>query len=168
MPKIIENLENRLIDEARKQIQEQGYSAVTIRSVANACGVGVGTVYNYFTSKDDLLAAYMLQDWKQSMDIACSAGAHAQSPLTVLETLYVQICGFVGRYEDVFRDPEARVGFSPNYTRYHRELRNQIAAPIRKFCESDFAADFVAEAMLTWTLAGRSFEELYGMIEKLF
>ena len=36
MPKIIENLENRLIEEAKKQIQEQGYGAVTIRSVANA------------------------------------------------------------------------------------------------------------------------------------
>ena len=34
MPKIIENLENRLIEEARKQIEEAGYSAMTIRSVA--------------------------------------------------------------------------------------------------------------------------------------
>ena len=48
MPKIIENLENRLIREAEKQIAESGYAAMTIRSVAKACGVGVGTVYNYF------------------------------------------------------------------------------------------------------------------------
>ena len=59
MPKIIENLENRLISEAKKQIAEAGYNAVTIRSVAKACGVGVGTVYNYFESKEALLAAFM-------------------------------------------------------------------------------------------------------------
>ena len=44
MPKIIQNLENRLIEEAKKQIRESGYGALTIRSVAKACGVGVGTV----------------------------------------------------------------------------------------------------------------------------
>lgn len=55
MPKIIENLESRLIEEAKKQIEESGYEAVTIRSVARACGVGVGTVYNYFPSKEVLI-----------------------------------------------------------------------------------------------------------------
>ena len=41
MPKIIENLESRLLAEAERQIREDGYSAMTIRSVAKACGVGV-------------------------------------------------------------------------------------------------------------------------------
>ncbi len=50
MPKIIENLQSKLIEEAKKQIEEAGYGAMTIRSVAKACGVGVGTVYNYFSS----------------------------------------------------------------------------------------------------------------------
>ena len=63
MPKIIKNLERILLEEARNQIEASGYSAVTIRSVAAACGVGVGTVYNYYASKDELLAAYMLEDW---------------------------------------------------------------------------------------------------------
>ena len=53
MPKIIENLKDRLIAEAEKQIAESGYGAVTIRSVAKACGVGVGTVYNYFPSSKE-------------------------------------------------------------------------------------------------------------------
>ena len=52
MPKIIENLPERLAEEARRQIEESGFSAMTIRSVAAGCGVGVGTVYNYFPSKE--------------------------------------------------------------------------------------------------------------------
>ena len=44
MPKIIENLPQRLTEEARRQIEQSGFSAMTIRSVAKGCGVGVGTV----------------------------------------------------------------------------------------------------------------------------
>ena len=33
----------------------------TVRSVAAGCGVAVGTVYNYFSSKDMLIAAFMLE-----------------------------------------------------------------------------------------------------------
>ena len=35
---------------SRKLIQQQGWSAVNIRSVAAACGVSVGSIYNYFDS----------------------------------------------------------------------------------------------------------------------
>ena len=38
MPKIIENLEMRLVEEARKQAHQMGYSGVTVRSVAAAWG----------------------------------------------------------------------------------------------------------------------------------
>ena len=46
MPKIIENVREQLLTEAKRQIAENGYSATTIRSVAGACGLGIGTVYN--------------------------------------------------------------------------------------------------------------------------
>ena len=67
MPKIIENIREKLLEEAKRQVSESGYSSMTIRSVATACGVGTGTVYNYFPSKDMLVASFMLEDWM----IAC-------------------------------------------------------------------------------------------------
>ena len=47
-------------------------------------------------------------------------------------------------------------------------LPRQLAQPLRKFCGSDFSAEFLAEALLTWTMAGKPFNEIYGMMEKLF
>ena len=47
MPKIIENVKQKLMDETRRQIAECGYDAVTVRSVAKACEIGIGTVYNW-------------------------------------------------------------------------------------------------------------------------
>jgi len=168
MPKIIENLESRLMEEARKQIQETGYSAMTIRSVASACGVGVGTVYNYFSSKDELLANYLLHDWKQCIAVIYQAEADAGTPATVVRCMYDQLLSYANRHQAIFRDPAAMIGFAGSFSRYHALLRAQLSAPLRKFCDSDFAAEFIAEALLTWTMAGKSIDEIYGMIEKLF
>jgi AcrR family transcriptional regulator len=52
VPKIIENIREQLLNETRAQVERQGYGRTTIRSVANACGIAVSTVYNYFPSKD--------------------------------------------------------------------------------------------------------------------
>lgn len=168
MPKIIENLESRLIEETGKQLSESGYGALTIRSVAKGCGVGVGTVYNYFPSKDSLVATYLLEDWKVSLAAVHAVSAYSESPENVLRCMFDQLHGFSDRHQAVFRDSAAVAAFSGAFSRYHAMLRSQLAEPIRKFCSSDFMAEFITEAMLTWTMAGKDFSQIYGMLEKMF
>jgi len=168
MPKIIENLEDRLIQEARRQIAEAGYGATTIRSVAKGCGVGVGTVYNYFPSKEALVATFMLSDWKESMAIAEAVSNYAESPRAVALCLFDQLQLFSRRHQAILQDEAATAGFTGSFSQYHGLLRSQLSKPLRKFCQTDFQADFVAEALLTWTAAGKPFEEIYGMIGKIF
>lgn len=168
MPKIIKNLEQKLLDEARRQIAQSGYSNVTIRSVAAACGVGVGTVYNYYPSKDALLAAYMLEDWKTCVTAINAVSSYSDQPKPVARCIYDQLTDFVRRHRGVFQDEAALSAFAGSSGRYHGVLRSQLSAPLRKFCSDDFAADFAAEALLTWTVTGTDFDKLYGMIEKLF
>jgi AcrR family transcriptional regulator len=95
MPKIIHNLENRLIAEARKQIETSGYANMTIRSVAAACEVGVGTVYNYFPSKEALVATFMLDDWKVCIAQIqhCAAEADTAEPVMGIPVVQVPGCG---------------------------------------------------------------------------
>ena len=59
MPKILESVREQLLETARAQIERNGYANTTIRSVAAECGIAVGTVYNYFPSKDMLIATYV-------------------------------------------------------------------------------------------------------------
>ena len=168
MPKIIENLESRLLAEAQKQIQEMGYTAMTIRSVAKACGVGVGTVYNYFTSKDNLLATFMLEDWNHCITAIQTVSENSDSPLPVAHFIHDQLVMYEKRHQNLFQDQGAAANFAGAFSNYHGFLRSQLAEPLRKFCSSDFAAEFISEALLTWTMARKPFDEIYGMIEKLF
>lgn len=168
MPKIINNLEARLIQEAKKQIEESGYGAMTIRSVAKGCGVGVGTVYNYFPSKDDLLATYLLGDWNQCISAINAVSTYSDSPRPVARCIHDQLLQYALRHQAIFRDEAATAAFAGSFTRYHALLRSQLSQPLRKFCRSDFLADFIAEALLTWTMAEKTFDEIYGVIEQLF
>lgn len=168
MPKIIENLEARLLEEAKKQVEESGYAAMTVRSVAKACGVGVGTVYNYFPSKDAMLATYMLADWQVSVAAIQAVSTYSDSPVPVVRCICDQLCQYARQHSAVFRDEAASTSFAGSFSKYHATLRNQLAEPLQKFCRDDFTADFIAEALLTWTMAGKTVDEIYGMISKLF
>ena len=168
MPKIIKDIEIRLIEETKKQIEESGYGAVTVRSVAKACGVGVGTVYNYFPSKEALVATHLLEDWKQCVAAINAVGTYSETPRSVALCIYDQLDGFACRHRAIFQDEAAAVSFAGSFGSYHGMLRRQLAQPLRRFCSSDFAAEFLAEAMLTWTMAGKPFDEIYGIMDKLF
>lgn len=168
MPKIIENLKDRLLAEAKQQIERCGYSAVTVRSIARSCNVGVGTVYNYFPSKEVLIASYLLEDWQNCMDAIQTTAAHAERPQPVLECMYQQLTAFSECHKAIFRDEAAASGVAGSFSQYHDLLRSQLSQPLRKFCSSDFTSDFIAESLLTWTVAGRSFEEIYELLNKLF
>lgn len=52
-----------ILEVSRNLIQTQGWTAINIRTVASHCGVAVGSIYNYFGSKSDLVAATIESVW---------------------------------------------------------------------------------------------------------
>ena len=52
-----------ILKTSRELIRREGWSAVNIRSVAAECGVSVGSIYNYFDSKADLVGATVESVW---------------------------------------------------------------------------------------------------------
>ncbi|MBQ3533491.1 MAG: TetR/AcrR family transcriptional regulator [Oscillospiraceae bacterium] len=168
MPKIIANLPEKLVQEACRQVTENGYSATTIRSVAAAVGVGVGTVYNHFPSKETLVAAFMLTDWTDCFTSVLHCAETAETAEEVGRAIHRALLEFADRHQKLFRDEEARSAFVGAFSRYHAMLRRQLAEPLRQFCRDDFSADFAAESLLSWTMAGQSFDALWSVLQRIF
>ena len=167
MPKIIENLKDRLILEAHRQIEQNGYASVTIRSIAGGCGVGIGTVYNYFPSKEALIATHLLEDWMECIRTIEAVSADSETAEPVLRCIFDQLTAFTRRHSAIFRDEAAAASFAGPFSQYHARLRAQLAAPLAPFCAQPFAAEFLAESLLTWTTAGKSFDAIFDILKKL-
>lgn len=54
-----------LLEASKELVRSQGWSAVNIRSVAKACGVSVGAIYNYFDGKAALVTATVESIWQE-------------------------------------------------------------------------------------------------------
>ena len=171
MPKIIEGVREQLLSVAREQISTQGYKKTTIRSVAGACGLGVGTVYNYFASKDMLIASFMLEDWQRCL--ARMKSVSTEDAETAAENIYRLLSEFIDMHRALFSDEDAAKVFSTVFSERHGQLRSQIAAVLRPLCEraevrdKDFLAEFTAEALLSWTVEGKPFESLFPVLSLL-
>lgn len=131
MPKVIENLRENILQSAKDALLTKGYDALTIRSVARTCGIAVGTVYNYFPSKEMLAAEVMLEDWLLAlgrMRRRCAEAANVPDALTVL---YEGVCGFYGVYSGVWAGYSFSDAEKTAFADRHRLLVRQIAECIR-------------------------------------
>lgn len=54
-----------ILKKSRELIRQKGCSALNIRAVANECGVAVGSIYNYFSSKAELNEAVVESVWSE-------------------------------------------------------------------------------------------------------
>ena len=153
MPKIIENIRERAIEEARNELLRNGYTALTVRGIAAKLGIGLGTFYNYFPSKEYLAAAVMLEDWQQ-LTGEFETGLAGQSPEAVFFGLFDLVRTFSGRYVPAWKEYEQHGSGRAMIGRYHGTLVEQLAGYLRTAIPAGqqerepWLAEFLAELIL--------------------
>ena len=68
-----------ILKKSQEILLRDGYAALSIRAVAAACRVSVGSIYNYFDSKADLLGATIEEIWGEIFH-------HSQPPVILWDT----------------------------------------------------------------------------------
>ena len=165
MPRVIENLREEIIKEAKKQISERGYKNTTIRSVASECNIAVGTVYNYFKSKESLVASFVLEDWNEC--VRSIEEQPRENRRAYLAYIYISLRKFAEGHSAIFEDKDAAKVYSMAFSQWHKLLRERLADLILPICMGEdqaFLSQYVAEALLTWTMEGVAFDRIYSML----
>lgn len=170
MPKIIDDLRETIISRSRALLLRGGYADFTMRSAAAGCGIAVGTLYNYFSSKDELIAFIMLGDWQTALRRMSDECARASSLCEGLDALYGGVMSFSGPYRDIW----ASYGFSgreTDFVKRHLRLVRSLAdclAPLMRSGLPEQTDIFLAENILICAgsseLTYSSFRSLAGRL----
>lgn len=67
MPKIIKDLDKKILKTAEELFKEKGYEDVDMRLIARTIGIAVGTLYNYYSSKYVLYVEVLKRSWENTV-----------------------------------------------------------------------------------------------------
>ena len=149
MPKIIEDAKESILHCTRKHLSETGYASLSLRLIAKECHLGVGTIYNYFSSKDDLVAQIMLEDWLKclaEMDRHIDGAYDAETGLIQIQQILKNYCI---QYESLFKEAESSAHVvSSRHDLLVSQMKERIQKLLNQFNQDDEYSVLLAEIML--------------------
>lgn len=67
MPKILKDIEEKILNSAMQLFIENGYEKVDMRKIAKENKIAVGTLYNYYSNKKELMTRAFEESWKGTL-----------------------------------------------------------------------------------------------------
>ncbi len=175
MPKVIKDLDKTILEIATKQLFEKGYAKMTMRSVSDECGIAVGTLYNYYKSKDVIVADVMLVDWNAMIKSVSSSCLSAKSIHEAFKFLYDGVMSFSEKYTPVWQEYGNEVSIRQKMPDKFDLLTTQLAnvlneVLVRCHDEKDpFMSVFLAEVILNAaTKHGLEYSNVSRILERMF
>ena len=109
--------ENRqlLLEVAKRLFAEQGVSATSMKDIAEAAGVGKGTLYRNFAHKGELCVALLREDvaaFQEHLDPLISDAGRGTSPLARLDILITERVHMTERHLPLFAAIDEEAGGS--------------------------------------------------------
>ncbi len=174
MPKVLNNMREILLEKTKQVVNEEGYTAFSMRNIATQCGIAPGTIYNYFHSKDDMIAAFVMDDWKLALKEIRLQAEKQPDIISELECLYDGVVAFCDNHKALMRDSNAISSFYKRSFEYHTQLTEELGSIINPTLEkcavnyTPYLTRFLSENTIYCAVRGYSFERFREVIMPLF
>lgn len=175
MPKIIDDVKPKILSRAKEVLLKEGYNALTIRSIAKFCNVAIGTVYNYFPSKEVLVAEVMLEDWQLALEHMRNAISTVPDIKSGIYNIYESINKFASLYRQPWDQYTIRPGKQSEFHLRQKMLRTQIAEIAAALLErfdvtyDPFLPEFTSQVLIMLgSEQDFDFSKLDKIIDKLY
>ncbi len=149
MAKIIENLNSDIQTVGKKILLEDGYKQMTLRLVANKCNIATGTIYNYFKSKDALVATIMFKDWKDLLEQTSPKVTCAKKAIDGLELIFNMIKDYTSIYQKAWIDyGGSLIGLRDRHSILIKQISELINPLFNRFRIDEASVSFISEVLL--------------------
>lgn len=147
----------KIIEKSQKIIVEKGVNAVSIRKVAADCEVSIGTVYNYFDSKEELLIAVIESTWKYIFHMP-DRPMKFESFSDCVDFIFERVQKGVSEYENFFDSHSLSAAIGKNgegvevIERYFRHIEENMLKVLEndtKVRKDAFSEDFKIEKFVS-------------------
>jgi len=172
MPKIIPELRTSLIQAARKSLLESELHDINVRKIARECGTAVGTVYNYFPSKEALIAESMMGDWLECVR-NMREGANIESqPLDVIHATVTALREFTSKYKPVWNknadERKSLLSLESRHNQVIAEISDAVYETLARFdlLYDKYLPEVVAELVLLASRTENGFERIAPLLER--
>lgn len=91
----------KILKESRDLVAEEGLDSLSIRKLAKKCDLAVGTIYNYFSSKDDLMISTIESVWEDIFRIE-DYDQEADDFLKYLSDIFTHLSLGIEKYPNFF------------------------------------------------------------------
>ncbi len=80
-----------IIDAAYQLFMDQSYEEITVQDIADAAGIGKATIYQYFTSKEEIIFRIMLRSAQEVNEVSLGCCQQYENARAALESLIYQV-----------------------------------------------------------------------------
>ena len=149
MAKIIENLYENIQTVGKKMLLEEGYNQMTLRLVASKCNIATGTIYNYFKSKDVLVATIMFKDWQELLDKTSPQLEKSKKAIDGLELIFNMIKDYTAIYQKAWIDyGGSLIGLKDRHSILIKQISDMINLVFNRFKIDVSSTNFISEVLL--------------------
>ena len=106
-----------MLSEGFRLFSEKGIESVSMQEVANACGLGIATLYRYYNTKLDLVLAIGTRQWEQYF-AEVEELRSAKHPETLTAAQHLDF--YLNFYIDMYKEHKALLRFNQNFNNFVR------------------------------------------------
>lgn len=138
MNKVVTSKEH-ILEAAKEIAYSQGLSEISIRGVAGVCGVSVGSIYNYFPTKADLVMEVVGDFWKSVFHKDLGENVRNESFVEFFGQIYGEFYEYLKEFQENFLQQIA--SFSAADKQKGRAIEAQYMRHIQKGMGKVLSAD---------------------------
>jgi TetR/AcrR family transcriptional regulator, fatty acid metabolism regulator protein len=158
-----------ILDAALRVFAKHGFAAARVSDIAAAAGVGKGTVYLYFESKEDLLMGVFEARVDEILSMIDEMVVSGVSPREGLRTFFDAALDLVASNVELLDLFEQRVFLSEAHLRtrgiaFFRSIIERVALKLTPEAKSELALDYDIEIIATAIIGALASYRLYRVL----